>query len=170
MGSSSGIRSRFGRAGLVVATASMFMLLAASCSSKNNVTAGGGTPTENVFVQKFRFHGMPTTIPSGNLTINFSNRESLPITHELVLISLPSGKTAQDVVSDSKAKDTKAEDDWLHFGEIPDVDSGATKAQVFDLPAGTYAFACWQTGNLGAPTAKGKAHAARGMVFQFTVS
>src|SRR5437588_9975489 len=106
----------------------------------------------------------------GNFVLNFTNRESLPITHELVLISLPSGKSAQDVISAARATGPASEDKWLHFGEIPDVNSGATKAQTFDLPAGTYAFACWQTGNLGNPNAKGKAHAARGMVFQFTVT
>ena len=105
---------------------------------------------------------------SGNLTIDFSNRESLPITHEMVLVSLPQGKSKQDIISDASKKGAKSEDDWLHFGEIPEVDSGATKAQVFDLPAGTYALACWQNGNLGGGT--GKVHAARGMVFQFTVS
>src|SRR5437588_156143 len=81
-----------------------------------------------------------------------------------------SGKSAQDVISAAKTGGTASEDQWLHFGEIPDVNSGATKAQVFDLPAGNYAFACWQTGNLGAPDAKGKPHAARGMVYQFTVT
>jgi len=154
----------------VVALASVLGLLATGCSSNSSTVGGGGGTVYSAFVQKFRYHGVPTSIPHGNFVLNFTNRESLPITHELVLISLPSGKSAQDVISAARATGPASEDKWLHFGEIPDVNSGATKAQTFDLPAGTYAFACWQTGNLGNPNAKGKAHAARGMVFQFTVT
>jgi hypothetical protein len=152
--------------GVVLALASTLIILATSCS-------GGGTnapPAYSVFVQKFRYHNMPTSIPSGNLTLNFSNRENLEITHEMVVIALPSGKKAQDVIDAAKAeaKPGDSEDGWLHFGEIGEVNTGATISGVFDLPAGTYAFACWQDGNLGG--GKGKAHSARGMVFQFTVT
>jgi hypothetical protein len=165
------LRSSTGRfhrgSGVVLALASALAVLATSCSS------GGGdetAPAYSVSAQKFRFHGFPTSIPSGNLTIDFSNRENLPILHEMILLSLPSGQTKDDIVSDTKTKDTDAEGDYLSFGEIGEVSTGATKAQVFDLPPGTYAFACFETGNLGDPEAKGKAHAARGMVFQFTVT
>jgi hypothetical protein len=155
----------------VLALASVLALLSTVCSSKNTVTAsGGGLTNYSVYVQKFRYHGMPATIPSGVFTIGFSNRENLPITHEMVVVSLPSGKSAQDVINDAKSGGTGSEDNWLHFGEIGDVDTGATIANVFDLPPGNYAMACWQTGNLGDPTAKGKPHAARGMVFQFKVT
>jgi hypothetical protein len=164
------LRSSTGRlspgGGVVLALASVLVVLATSCS-------GGGTkapPIYSAFVQKFRFHNMPTSIPSGNFTVNFTNRESLSITHEMVLVALPSGKKAQDVIDAAKAeaKPGDSEDGWLHFGEIGEVDTGATKSGVFDLPAGTYAFACWQHGNLGG--GNGKSHAARGMVFQFTVT
>jgi hypothetical protein len=159
-------RSPFRRSALMVASASMLLLLAASCSKSSST----GPPAENVFVQKFRYHGLPSSIASGNVIINFSNRESLPILHEMILLSLPSGKTAQDIVSDAKAKGPDAEADYTSFGEIGEVDSGSTKSQIFDLPAGTYAIACFEQGNLGDPEAKGKTHAARGMVFQFSVS
>ena len=152
----------------LVALASVLALLAAGCSS-NSSSSGGGT-NYSVFVQKFRYHGMPSSIPSGNFTIAFSNHENLPITHEMVVVSLPSGKSSQDVISAAKTGGTASEDRWLHFGEIGDVNTGATIAGVFDLPAGNYVFACWQTGNLGKPDAKGKPHAARGMVFPFTVT
>ena len=139
-----------------------------ACSKSPASTTSSGPTVYSVFVQKFRFHGLPASVKAGNFTIDFSNRESLPITHEMVLISLPSGKTSQNVIDDAKTGGTKSEDEWLHFGEIPEVDTGATKAGLFDLPAGTYAIACWQTGNLGG--GEGDPHAARGMVFQFTVS
>jgi hypothetical protein len=160
---------RLPRGGLsVLSLAIVVGLLASGCgNSTPSANAGGGVPSYSVNVQKFRFHGMPTSIPSGDLIIGFSNRESLPITHELVLVSLPSGKSASDVTKAAKSGGRASEDGWLHFGEIPDVNTGATKAQVFELPAGTYAFACWQVGNLGG--GHGAPHAARGMVFQFTV-
>jgi len=150
---------------LALALISVLVLIATGCSKSSPET-----PSYAVFVQKFRYHGMPSSIPSGNLILNFSNRESLPITHELILLALPSGQTKQNIIDDAKSKGPDAEGDYLSFGEIGEVDTGSTHAAVFDLPAGTYAFACFETGNLGAPDAKGKAHAARGMVFQFTVT
>jgi hypothetical protein len=148
---------------LAVALVSVLALVASGCSK-----SAATTPTYSVFVQKFRFNDMPASLPGGNLLINFSNKESDTITHEMVLIQLPSGKTKDDVIAAAKSGGTDSEDLWLHFGEIPEVDTGATKTGVFDLPAGTYALACWQTGNLGG--GKGTPHAARGMVFQFTVT
>lgn len=161
-----GIRStsRVGlRPVLAVALVSVLALVASACSKSASTT-----PSYDVFVQKFRFHNMPATLSGGNIVINFSNKESDTITHEMVLIQLPSGKTSDDVIADAKAGGTDSEDEWLHFGEIGEVDTSATKSGLFDLPAGTYALACWQTGNLGG--GKGSPHAARGMVFQFTVT
>jgi hypothetical protein len=164
-----GSRRRRWRA--VVLAPVAFVLLTASCSSNNNVTAGGGGfPTENVFVQKFRYHGLPSSFSSGNVVINFSNRESLPITHEMILLALPKGQSAQSIINDAKSKGPDAEGDYTSMGEIGEVDTGSTKSQIFDLPAGNYAIACFEQGNLGDPNAKGKTHAARGMVFQFKVS
>jgi hypothetical protein len=146
------------------------LLLATSCSSNNTTTGGGGIPTQAVFAQKFRFHGLPANLSSGNMIIDFSNRENLPILHEMILLALPQGQSKQDVIDDAKAKGPDAEGDYTSFGEIGEVFTGSTKAQTFDLPAGTYVLACFEQGNLGDPEAKGKTHAARGMVFQFSVS
>ena len=137
--------------------------LAGSACSK-----GSSQTVYSVFVQKFRYHGAPTTIKSGNFTVDFSNRESLPITHELVVIAIPSGKSGQDVIDAGKSGGEDSEDGWLHFGEIGDVDTSATIVGNFDLPPGNYAFACWQKGNLGG--GEGQVHVARGMIFPFTVS
>jgi hypothetical protein len=149
----------------VVALVLVLGLATAACSKSSG---DSGIATQSVFVQKFRFHGLPASIPGGDMIINFTNRESLPILHEMILFALPEGKTSQDVIDASKAKGADAEADFLSFGEIGEVNTGSTKAQVFDLPAGTYAIACWEDGNLGG--GKGKVHAARGMVFQFTVT
>jgi hypothetical protein len=150
----------------LVALAFVFALLTTSCGGGGS----SGPTTYSVFAQKFRFHTFPSSIPSGNMIIDFSNRENLPILHEMILLALPSGQTAKDVVADAKKKDTDAEGDYTSFGEIGEVLTGSTKAQTFDLPAGNYVFACFETGNLGDPEAKGKAHAARGMVYQFSVT
>jgi hypothetical protein len=126
-----------------------------------------------VFVQKFRYSGLPASFKTGNLQINFSNQESFPIVHEMILAQLPSGKTAADIITSAKVKGCTGggpcESQYLHFGEIDDVSTGATKAQVFDLPPGNYFLACWQQGT---PEGKdnGPTHASIGMVYTFTVS
>ena len=158
------------RAGKVAALVATLLLVATACSKSTNTPT---SPIYNVFAQKFRFHGMPTTIPSGNIQINFSNKESFPITHEMILKALPSGDTAQDIIDSAKVPGCKGggpcETQYLAFGEIAGVDTGATLSNVFDLPAGNYFFACWETGTQSGGT-DGPPHAAKGMVFTFTVT
>ena len=153
--------------GALIAT---LVLLGSACSNSSNSPS---SPIYNVFAQKFRFHGMPGTIPSGNLQINFSNKESFPITHEMILKALPEGKTAQDIIDSAKVKGCEGggpcETQNLAFGEIAGVDTGATLSNVFDLSPGKYFFACWETGTVSGGT-KGPPHLAKGMFFQFTVS
>ena len=159
-------RGRIGRrrAATALGLVAVLSLVGSACSS-----GGSKTTAYKVFVEKFRFNGMPASIKAGQeFNVEFTNREELPITHEMVLIAVPSGKTAQNVIDDAKATGTDSEDEWLHFGEIGEVDTGETKVGTFSLPPGTYALACWQTGNLEG--GDGDAHAARGMVFAFTVT
>ena len=149
------------------------LLLATSCSSNSSVSGGSGLPAQNVFVQKFRFHGMPTTLPSGNLIINFSNRESFSIVHEMIVAQVPSGKTAQDLIESAKVAGCEGggdcESQYLHFGEVDDVSTGATISGVFDLPPGQYFLACWQQGTPEG-TDNGPTHLSIGMVHVFTVT
>ncbi len=144
------------------------VLMATACSK-----SAATTPVYDVFAQKFRFNGMPTSIPSGNLQINFSNKESFPIAHEMILKALPTGKTAQDIIDSAKVPGCEGggecEAQYLAFGEIAGVDTGATLSNVFDLPAGSYFFACWETGTQSGAT-NGPPHASKGMVFTFTVA
>jgi hypothetical protein len=153
--------------GVLIAT---LMLLGAACSNSENTPS---SPIYNVFAQKFRFHGMPATIPSGNLQINFSNKESFPITHEMIVKAMPEGKTAQDIINSAKVPGceggAECEAQYLAFGEIAGVDTGATLSNVFDLSPGNYFFACWETGTQSGGT-NGPPHLAKGMFFQFTVS
>jgi uncharacterized cupredoxin-like copper-binding protein len=127
-----------------------------------------GLPVYKASVQKFKYSGMPASIKAGESIITLTNRESGPITHEFVLLSLPSGKTANDIAADAKKKAGKAEDDFLSFGEVAEVNTGSTHAGVFSLPPGTYALACFEDGKIGG--GKGPTHASIGMTFQFTVT
>jgi hypothetical protein len=147
------------------AVAVVFALVSTGCSKSSS---SSGTLT-TVFVQKFRFHGMPTTLTSGLHQFLFQNKESLPIAHEMIPVALPSGKTAQNIIDDAKATGPDSEDEWLHIGgDFGTADTGAGVVETLYLPPGNYALACWQIGNLGGGEAD--PHAARGMVFQFTVT
>jgi hypothetical protein len=154
---------------IAVLTLAGAVLGACSKGTNNNSSSSSGSqPIYNVYVQQFRFHGMPSSIPAGNFTVDFTNRESFPINHEMVMIGIPSGKTTKDVMDAAKSKGPSSEDQWLHFGEIPDVFTGATKSQVFDLQPGNYAIACWQTGKASGGE-NGPPHVAIGMIWPFTV-
>src|SRR5439155_8076193 len=71
------------------------VMVASSCSSSSSAGGGAITPAATIFVQNFRYNGVPTTLSSGILTFLFENKESFPITHEMIPIALPAGKTAQ---------------------------------------------------------------------------
>lgn len=155
----------------LVASASVLalvVLVTPACSNDN----GGSTttPLTTVFVQKFRYHGMPATLKPGLHQFLFQNKESFPITHEMIPVALPSGKTDQDVIGEAKSKGADSEDEWLHIGgDFGPADTGAGVVETLYLPPGTYAIACWQTGTQSGGE-HGPPHAAKGMVFQFTVS
>jgi hypothetical protein len=160
------------RTAKVTALVATLLLVATACSKSSNPPTN---PAYDVFAQKFRYHGMPTTIPSGNLQINFSNKESFPIVHEMIVAALPEGKTAADIIDSAKVPGCEGggpcESQYLHFGEVDDVSTGATISEVFNLPPGNYFFACWQQGTVSNPdSTTGPPHASKGMVFTFTVS
>jgi hypothetical protein len=166
-----------GHRGLKLTAAAFGVLMVASvvssCSSSSSSSGGGITPTATVFVQHFRYNGVPATVPSGINTFLFQNQESFPITHEMIVKALPTGDTAQDIIDSAKVPGCKGggecETQYLAFGEIAGVDTGATLSNVFDLPAGEYFFACWETGTQSGEE-NGPPHASKGMVFTFTVT
>ena len=159
------------RAAGAVALAAVLMLVGSACSKGR----GGSVTSYGVFAQKFRYNGMPASIKTGNIQINFSNRESFSIVHEMIVAELPSGKTAQDVIQSAAvpgcAGGGPCESQYLHFGEVDDVSTGATISQVFSLPPGNYFLACWQQGTQANPdSTTGPPHASKGMVFTFKVT
>jgi hypothetical protein len=167
-GSTPWVRWGRGIPALVVA----LVLVATGCS-KGRSDAGTGVRAYDIFAQKFTYNGVPASIPSGNIQLNFSNRESFPIVHEMIVAALPAGKTKDDIIQSAKVKGCvgggPCESQYLHFGEIDDVSTGATLSQVFNLPPGNYFFACWQQGTAEGGD-NGPPHASIGMVQTFTVT
>ena len=77
-------------------------LALAGCSkgqAKGQEASTAGLPVYKASVQKFKYSGMPTSIKSGESIITLTNRESGEITHEFVLLALPSGKSTDDIVA-----------------------------------------------------------------------
>jgi hypothetical protein len=160
------IRSRSVALGCVAALAA----LAAPACSNNSSDSSSGPPLTTIFVQKFRYHGMPATLSSGLHELLFQNKESFPITHEMIPVALPSGKTAEDITAAAKATGPDSEDEWLHIGgDFGPADTGAGVVELVYFPPGNYAIACWQTGRPNG-SENGPPHAAIGMVQGFTVS
>ena len=61
--------------------AAMIALAGSACSKGRTESGSSGVTAYNVFAQKFRYHNLPASIKTGNIQINFSNRESFPIVH-----------------------------------------------------------------------------------------
>src|SRR4029450_12478478 len=146
-------------------------LALAGCSkgkAEGTAASPAGVAGYKASVPKVKYSGMPASTTAGESIITLTNGESGEITHEFVLLALPSGKSANDIAADAKTKGADAEEDFLSFGEVGDVNTGSTHAGVFSLPPGTYALACFEDGKLGG--GKGPVHATIGMVHQFTVT
>jgi hypothetical protein len=140
-----------------------------SPSAPASQAAATGMPVYNVYVKNFTYHGMPSTVPANKpFHVSFQNKESFQITHEFVVLKLPAGKTAQDVVKDAKKKGPKGEDDWIHVGDSGDVDTGGGTLLTLDLPPGNYVATCWQTGKAGG--GNGPPHVTIGMIAPFTAA
>jgi hypothetical protein len=150
--------------------AAVIALAATGCSSSSSSSGGGTSLNATIFVQNFRYNDVPASFPAGVVELLFQNKETFPITHEMIPIALESGQTAQDVIDGAKANGPSDEDHWLHIGgDFGAADTGAGVVEVLNLPPGNYAFACWQTGTQSGGD-NGPPHAAKGMVQEFTVA
>jgi hypothetical protein len=141
----------------------------ASTSVGAEATAQAG-PIYSVSVKNFVFQGMPATVPANRpFEVTFVNDEAFPILHEFVVLKLPPGKNAQDVVDDAKKKGPSAEDDWVHLADSgAALPVGASALVRMDLPPGNYVATCWQTGKVGGGT--GPPHVVIGMIASFTAT
>ena len=159
---------------MVMAVAVVLVGSACSKGQTSSTSTSATPPVIKVYVSGFRYHGVPSTIKAGYTTFLFSNQESFEITHEMIPIQLPSGKTTQDVENDAKmppqGKGPASEDEWLHVGgDFGTIDTGGHLLIPIYLYPGTYAVACWQQGTQSGGT-NGPPHASIGMVAGFTVS
>ena len=155
----------------VLALVAVLAMVGSACSKGRTTSTSGAPKLTSVYVQKFRFHGLPATLKAGYTQFYFQNKESFPITHEMIPVALPSGKTAADVQAEAKSKGPDSEDEWLHIGgDMGAIDTGAGIIETLYLPPGNYAVACWQTGKANGQPGEGPPHASLGMVAQFTVT
>ena len=164
------VRERRGSAARVLPVAIGVVALIVSVvivSFRSGDAPAPGTPVYRVSSMDFRYHGLPRSIPPGLFQVAFSNQEGFPFHHEMVVVALQPGQTAQTLVEDAKETADQSEDHYLAFGEIEGTATGATLVGTFDLPPGTYALGCWFSGEPGG--GEGPVHVARGMVYQFTV-
>ncbi len=172
---------RVSQSAVLAIAACAILVIAVGCSKGGGGTApskspsasasqaAAGMPLYNVAVKNFTYHGMPSTVPANRpFQVSFQNEESFQITHEFVVLKLPAGKTAQDVINDAKKKGPKGEDDWVHVGDSGDVDTGGGVLITLNLPPGNYVATCWQTGKAGGGT--GPPHVTIGMAAPFTAS
>src|SRR6266536_4646299 len=148
------------------------MIAPFTASTSASVPAAASMPvvSYNVFVKNFTYHGMASTVPADKpIVVSFTNKESFEIDHEFVVLKLPAGKTAQDVINDAKKNGPDAEDHWIHFADSGDpLPTNSGTAVTMDLPPGNYVATCWQTGKAGGGT--GPPHVTIGMIAPFTAS
>jgi hypothetical protein len=147
------------------------MIAPFTASASADVAAPGSSgPMYSVSVKNFTFQGMPDSVPANKpFEVTFINDEAFPIIHEFVVLKLPPGTTAQDVVNDARKKGPKAEDDWVHFGDSgAPLPIGSSAVVRMDLPPGNYVASCWQTGKAGGGT--GPPHVVIGMIASFTAT
>jgi hypothetical protein len=164
------VRERRGTAARVVPVVIGVLALIASIvivSLRPAATPVPGPTVYRVSSQDFRYHGFPKSIRPGLFQVAFTNQESFPFHHEMVIVALQPGQTAHTLTEDARATGDESEGHYLGFGEIEGTATGATMVGTFDLPPGTYALGCWFSGEPGG--GEGAVHVARGMVYQFTV-
>ena len=112
----------------------------------------GLDPTATIFVQNFKYNGVPTTVTSGVNEFLFQNQESFPITHEMIPIQLPAGKTAQDVIDDAKANGP--------IRKTTGCTSGATSVPSTRVPASSRSSTCHRATTCSRAGRRGRSPAA----------
>jgi hypothetical protein len=132
--------------------------------------AAPGVPLYSVEARNLNFDAMPSIVPANKqFQLAFTNNETFKTTDNLVVLRLPPGKTAQDVVNDAKAKGVKAERDWTDVGDSGDpLPVHASAVVTLTLKPGSYVATSWETGKQGGGT--GPPHVALGMIAPFTAS
>ena len=165
---------------IVTVAACALLVIAVGCSKGNGgvgvsrsaipsaQAAAAGIPLYSVEARNFSFDAVPSVVPAGRpIQLSFTNNETSAVTHELVVLKLPRGKTPQDVVNDAKSKGVKAKRDWTDVGDTGGpVEVGSNAVVTLNLRPGHYLATCWQTSKVGGGT--GPPHVALGMIAPFT--
>jgi hypothetical protein len=114
-----------------------------------------------VHMQDFAYD-MPDTLPAGPLAIQVINNG--PEAHELNIMRLADGKTADDVLRYLGAPDSPPP--FTPVGGMNGLDKGLSGFAELNLTPGEYVAIC----NIPSPAAEGHPHFALGMIKQFTVA
>ena len=132
--------------------------------------AAPGVPLYSVEARNLNFDAMPSIVPANRqFQLALFNNETFKTTDNLVVLKLPPGKTAQDVVNDAKKKGVKAEADWVQVGNSSDpLPVHGSAVVTLNLKPGNYVVTSWETGKAGGGT--GPPHVAKGMIAPFTAS
>ena len=165
---------------IVTIAACAVLVAAAGCSSQGPALVQGappavaqaapGVPLYSVEARNLNFDAFPSLVPANRqFQLALFNDETFKTTDDLVVLKLPAGKTAQDVVNDAKKKGVKAQGDWVNVvGSSDPLPVGASAVVTLTLPPGNYAATSWTTGKAGGGT--GPPHVALGMIAPFTAS
>ena len=132
--------------------------------------AAPGVPFYSVEARNLNFDAMPSIVPANRqFQLALFNNETFKTTDNLVVLKLPAGKTAQDVVDDAMKKGVKAEADWVQVGNSSDpLPVHGSAVVTLNLKPGNYVVTSWETGKAGGGT--GPPHVAKGMIAPFTAS
>jgi hypothetical protein len=132
--------------------------------------AAPGVPLYSIETRNLNFDAFPSIVPANHeFQLAMFNDETFKTTDNLVVLRLPAGKTAQDVVNDAKSKGVKAESDWAQVGNSSDpLPVHASAVVTLDLRPGNYVATSWTTGKAGGGT--GPPHVAMGMIAPFSAS
>jgi hypothetical protein len=143
-------------------------VLAGACGSETTQQGGGGggggeTPsgpeTIQVQAEDYKFHGVPGTVPAGEVTFVLENQGQEP--HDFGLVRITGDQSAEELVSLPQKQSQKFIENVGNSFAQPGQEG---KPLTADLETGRYGYACFVTTKDGTP------HAALGMFGEFTVA
>jgi hypothetical protein len=147
-------------------------LLIAGCGSSSKKSSSTSTtdattasiPEVVVTATEYSFKFPQPTLPSGLVKITLKNEGTAPEGHQMNLIKMGSLTLNQIKARVAKTDLKGLPADVKFVGGPNGVDPGKSASAIVDLEPGDYAAVCF------IPDAKGKPHAALGMISQITVS
>jgi uncharacterized cupredoxin-like copper-binding protein len=142
-------------------------VLAAACAGQRAQPQGEGKdkgntqagPTElQVQSEEYKFGGVPSTLPAGEVTFALENVGQEP--HEFGLVRIKTNHTVEELIQ----MPPKESEELISEAGATFAKPGKTSSFQADLKAGRYGYACFVT------TKDGEPHAALGMYGELTVT